>query len=103
MIQETCVRIDQLQDFWEAELASRYARRNKIRQIDELLEQFELLNLADEQMIPADLQRRVAEFVRAEAHPLGVRSPDEVGIADWMEALYDVQDGLMVHFPDDID
>jgi hypothetical protein len=68
-----------------------------------MLNQFEMLNLADEQVIPIDLRHRVAVFIRAEDHPLCERDPAAVAIPDWMEALYDVQDGLMIRFPDDID
>lgn len=103
MIQETCTRIEQLEDFWTSEIRARHARRNKIREIDDLLNQFEMLNLADEHTIPADLRVRVATFIRAEDHPLSERAAGTVPIQDWMEALYDVQDGLMIRFPDDID
>lgn len=103
MIQETCTRIEQLEDFWTSEIRARHARRNKIREIDDLLNQFEMLNLADERAIPAELRFRVAAFIRAEEHPLSQRIPATVSIQDWMEALYDVQDGLMIRFPDDID
>ena len=68
-----------------------------------MLNQFEMLNLADEQVIPIELGHRVTAFIRAEDHPLGERNPADVTIPDWMEALYDVQDGLMIRFPDDID
>jgi hypothetical protein len=103
MIQETCTRIEELEDYWTSEIRARHARRNKIRAIDEMLNQFEMLNLADEQVIPAELRQRVAAFVRAEDHPVCHRNPATVAIPDWMEALYDIQDGLMIRFPDDID
>jgi hypothetical protein len=103
MIQETCTRIEELEDYWTTEIRARHARRNKIRDIDDMLNQFEMLNLADEQVIPPELRHRVAAFISAEDHPVAERTPGEVAIADWMEALYDVQDGLMIRFPDDID
>jgi hypothetical protein len=103
MIQETCTRIEQLEDYWTSEIRARHARRNKIREIDDLLNQFEMLNLADEQTIPTELRIRVAAFMRAEDHPLAQHGAGGVAIPDWMEALYDVQDGLMIRFPDDID
>jgi hypothetical protein len=37
------------------------------------------------------------------AHPLTQRTPEEIPIADWMEALYDLQDTLMLPGEDDID
>lgn len=103
MLQETCARIDELQGFWAGELRARYARRNRLHEIDELLNQFEMLNLADEARVPDELRRRMVLLVRAQAHPLAERPPEEIGIAEWMEALYDLQDGLMVRFEDDID
>jgi uncharacterized secreted protein with C-terminal beta-propeller domain len=103
MIQETCTRIEELEDYWSSEIRARHARRNKIRDIDDMLNQFEMLNLADEQVIPTDLRLRVAAFIGAEGHPLSERHAESVAIPDWMEALYDVQDGLMIRFPDDID
>jgi hypothetical protein len=103
MIQETCTRIEELEDYWTSEIRARHARRNKIRDIDDMLNQFEMLNLADERVIPIELCHRVAAFIRTEDHPLGERNPADVAIPDWMEALYDVQDGLMIRFPDDID
>ncbi|GAC1574809.1 MAG: hypothetical protein NVS3B18_08440 [Candidatus Dormibacteria bacterium] len=103
MIQETCTRIEELEDFWTAEIQARYARRNKIREIDDLLNQFEMLNLADEEAIPPDLRDRVVAEVRGERHPLGERPSASVSILDWMEALYDIQDGLMIRFADDIE
>ena len=103
MIQETCSRIEELQGYWTSEIRARHARRNKIRDIDDMLNQFEMLNLADEHTIPAELRLRVAAFIRAEEHELGRRPAATVPIQDWMEALYDVQDGLMIRFPDDLD
>jgi hypothetical protein len=103
MIQETCTRIEELEDYWTSEIRARHARRDKIRDIDDMLNQFEMLNLADERVIPGDLRRRVATFIRAEDHPVRVRNPLDVSVPDWMEALYDVQDGLMIRFPDDIE
>ncbi len=103
MIQETCTRIEELEDYWTAQIRARHARRNKIRDIDDMLNQFEMLNLADELAIPDELRRRVATFLRGEDNQLRARDPMDVSIPEWMEALYDVQDGLMIRFPDDID
>lgn len=103
MIQETCTRIEELEDYWTSEIRARHARRNKIRDIDDMLNQFEMLNLADEQIIPNELRHRVVAFIHAEDHALTERDPLDIAIPDWMEALYDIQDGLMIRFPDDID
>ena len=103
MIEETCRVIDELEQHYEAERVARYARRNRIRYIDELLDEFEMLNLAEESVIPLDLKARAATFLAAERHALIERPVDEIEIVDWMEALYDVQDTLMLPFEDDMD
>ena len=103
MIEETCLKIEQLEERWVVEREQRYARRNKIRYIDELLNEFEMLNLADEVEIPEDLYRRVSTVVITERHPMVDQVEGEIPIANWMEALYDIQDTLMIPVEDDID
>lgn len=103
MIEETCLEISQLYERWQSEKEQRYARRNKIRYIDQILNEFEMLNLAEEPLIPAELMGRVKRFAEQEEHPVSRRAAREVAIADWMEALYDIQDGLMLTVEDDID
>lgn len=103
MIQETCVQIDELKVRHEAERLARTARRNKIHFIDELLNEFELLNLAEEPQIPLHLRVRVSRLMREERHPLAHRPMEEIRIVEWMDALYDVQDTLMVPLDDELD
>ena len=103
MLEETCVEIGELTERHEAERALRYARRNRIRYIDQLLNEFELLNLAEEGDIPTDLRGRVGQLVAEEQHPLRHRPADEVAITEWMDALYDLQDSLMLTVEDDIE
>jgi hypothetical protein len=103
MIEETCLEISQLYERWQTEKEQRYARRNKIRHIDQILNEFEMLNLAEEPQVPTELIGRVKRFVDLEEHPVARRPLDDVAIADWMEALYDIQDGLMLSVEDDID
>ena len=103
MIEETCLQIDELATKHELEREQRYARRNKIHFIDELLNEFELLNLAEEPVIPVDLRAKVRRLVSDERHPVATRPVSEVRIVDWMDALYDVQDTLMLSIEDDLD
>ena len=104
MIEETITKIDELEARNAAEYERRYARRNKIRYVDDLLNDLEMLNLAEEVEIPGELHIRVARFVQEERHPIVQhRTADEIGISDWMEALYDVQDTLMLPMDDDLD
>ena len=95
VIQETCLEIGDLQEHWLAEKRARTARREKIHRIDELIEEFEKLNLADEADVPVELKGRATALIVAEAHPLATRLSGCVAIAEWMDALYDVQDTLM--------
>ena len=95
MLQETCLEIHELEAHWAADREARTARRRKIQQIDELLEELEKLNLADEQQVPGELRERVRALIGSEEHPLSTRPADQVAIAEWMDALFDVQDSLM--------
>jgi len=103
VIQETCLQIIATEHQLAADQKTRTARRRKIQGIDQLLDEFEKLNLADEYEIPVELQGRVQTLVAHEAHPVASRPSHEVTITDWMEALYDVQDTLMIPFEDDFD
>ena len=97
------MQIVEIEQQLQAEQIARTARRRKIHSIDELLNEFEMLNLADEYEIPGELRTRVKSFVADESHPVALRPTEELSITDWMEALYDVQDTLMVPFEDDFD
>jgi hypothetical protein len=102
MIQETCVEIGELEARWTSLREARNARRQKIRYIDELIDAFEKLNLADEVEVPYELVGRAVALVRSDALVAG-RSPSEVMISEWMDALYEVQDSLMFTAEDDSD
>ncbi len=96
MIRETSVEITDLYKRWQVELESRYARRNKVRYIDHLLNELELLNLADAQVMPDDLRREVKEFLREFDHGLSSRPQKQLTIQEVMEGLYDIQDTLLL-------
>src|SRR5260370_171316 len=55
MIEQTSVQISAQRERWQAERELRYARRNRIRHIDRLLDELEMLNIAEETQLPADL------------------------------------------------
>ena len=95
VIQETCLEIGELEQHWVARRETQNARRRRIRFIDELIEEFEKLNLADEQQVPGELRERVRALIGSEEHPLSTRPAVQVAIAEWMDALFDVQDSLM--------
>lgn len=101
VIEDTCVVIDTLNEQSRSEQEYRYARRNKIRYIDDLLNEFEMLNLSEEAHPPIELMGKVRSLIVAEEHPICARPAQQVPICDWMEALYDVQDSLMLPAEDD--
>jgi hypothetical protein len=95
VIQETCLEIGELQEHWLAEKRVRTARREKIHRIDELIEEFEKLNLAEEAEVPYELRGRAVALITAEANGTPSRVAECVAVSDWMDALYEVQDTLM--------
>jgi hypothetical protein len=96
MIDRTVVQIERLDEHHRRERELRYARHNRLRYIDRLLNELELLNLAGTADVPDALSGRVARLVIEEEHPLARRSHADVPIAEWMDALYDLQDPLML-------
>ena len=103
LIQDTCLTISELRERAVAEHDARYARRKRIRAIDQLIEEFEMLNLAEEVDVPGELKYRASRFIIDAAHPLIKRRAEQIPIADWMEALYDLQDTLMLPGEDEVD
>jgi hypothetical protein len=96
MIEQTSVQISALRERWHLERELRYARRNRIRQIDQLLDELEMLNIAEETQLTPELALRVHQLAAEMDHPLGVHAPEDLAIAEAMDALYDIQDGLML-------
>jgi hypothetical protein len=95
-IEQTSVQISAIRERWHAEREMRYARRNRIRQMDRLLDELEMLNIAEETQLPTDLALRVQRLAAEMDHPLAGRPVEDMAIADAMDALYDLQDGLML-------
>lgn len=100
-ISETSQEISKLYESDHIERRERNARRNKILSIDRLLNELEQLNIAEEVVVPLALRSQCRRLLAKEGHPLGRRRADEVVIAEWMDALYDVQDGLMFTIGDE--
>lgn len=96
MIRQTCLEIDELKARHAWERLQRRARRQRIRYIDDLINEFEMLNLAEEVRIPEELRRRATLLLTGLRHPLGRRPTEESGVGEWMDALYEVQDGLLL-------
>ena len=96
MIHETSLEISAEYRSWQVELESRHARRNRVRYIDRLLNQLELLNLTESPTLPADFRKEVKRFLDECNHALARRPERDLTIPVCMEALYDIQDTLLL-------
>ncbi len=95
MLEDACVEIEQLTKRDRQERRQKYARRNRMRYIDRLLNELEMLNLADQTRTPREIALAVDELVEDAdlAEIKGERSLETVPEA--MDVLYDIQDSLM--------
>ncbi|MHB8554756.1 MAG: hypothetical protein ACYDCB_03725 [Candidatus Dormibacteria bacterium] len=100
-IAETSREISKLYEVDHLSRRDRSARRNKILFIDRLLNELEQLNIAEEVTVPTSLRTQCRKLLGREGHPLGRGRSEGVSIAEWMDALYDVQDGLMFTIGDE--
>jgi hypothetical protein len=96
MINETSVEISHEYKRWQVELESRYARRNKVRHIDRLLNQLELLNLTESPAMPPALRQQIKSFLDECEHSLSLRPARDLTVGGTMEALYEIQDTLLL-------
>ncbi len=92
MIEEACVAIDDLSERERKSRELKYARRNKMRYIDRLLNELEMLNLAEQVKMPSGLSVAVDKLLAESEVEAEVR-PDTVVTA--MDLLYEIQDSLM--------
>ncbi len=95
MLEDACVEIEQLTERDQKARRTKYARRNRMRYIDLLLNELEMLNLADQTRTPRALSQAVDLLVE-EAGAEHVRGERDLArIADAMDVLYELQDSLM--------
>ncbi len=92
MIEEACVAIDDLSERERKSRELKYARRNKMRYIDRLLNELEMLNLAEQVKMPSGLSVAVDKLLAESEVEAEVR-PETVVTA--MDLLYEIQDSLM--------
>ena len=88
MIEEACVAIENVEQRERRAREIKYGRRNKIRYIDKLLNELEMLNLADQTAVPErlaiELERLMAESAVVEL----VEHPRPESVAQAMDVLY---------------
>src|ERR1700737_1024861 len=96
MIEQTSVQISALRERWRAARGPPSPPPNRVRYIGRMLDELEMLNMAEETQMPPDLALRVQRLAAEMEHSLGNRAPEDLRIQESMDALYDLQDGLML-------
>jgi hypothetical protein len=95
MLEDACVEIEVLTEKDRVERAHKYARRNRMRYIDQLLNELEMLNLVDQAKLPDRLSVAVDQLI-VETRAAEIRGARTVAtVPDAMDVLYDIQDSLM--------
>jgi hypothetical protein len=95
MIEEACAMIERVEERERRAREVKYGRRNKIRYIDMLLNELEMLNLADESAVPGRLAMELDRLM-AESETLEVTDqPRPESVTEAMDVLYEIQDSLM--------
>jgi hypothetical protein len=95
MLEDACAEIEVLTEKDRQDREYKYARRNTMRYIDRLLNELEMLNLADRTKTPRALTEAVDKLV-LDTHAEALRGERSLTvIAEAMDVLYDIQDSLM--------
>jgi len=95
MLEDACVEIEVLTEKDRHERAQKYARRNRMRYIDQLLNELEMLNLAEQVKMPDRLSQAVDQLIE-ESRAAEIRGARSLAtVPDAMDVLYDIQDSLM--------
>ena len=95
MIQEACAMIERDEARERRSREAKYGRRNKIRYIDRLLNELEMLNLADETRVPERLAMELDRLIAESEIVDVVRQPQLETVTEAMDVLYELQDSLM--------
>jgi hypothetical protein len=95
MIEQANIAIEKMSERERRLREMKYARRNKMRHIDRLLNELEMLNLADQRVMPRALSVAVDQVLEdADVEEIvEQRKPDSV--IEAMDLLYEIQDSLM--------
>lgn len=100
MIDKTALLIDRLAEYQHREHERRYARRNRLRRLDGLLDRFELLNMRDVTVPSRALAYEVYRLVYEDGHQLLLHPLRDLTITQWQDTLYDLQDPLLIYTPE---
>jgi len=95
MIEEACVAIEHIEERERRAREVKYGRRNKIRYIDRLLNELEMLNLADQTQMPEGLATELDRLMADSAVVDLVKQARPENVTEAMDVLYVIQDSLM--------
>lgn len=95
MIQEACEAIDRVEEHERRSHAVKYGRRNRIRYIDRLLNELEMLNLAEQRQVPERLAVELDRIIGESTTVQVAKQPRPETVNEAMDALYELQDSLM--------
>src|SRR5262245_42157149 len=101
MIREASAAIERVEERERRSREAKYSRRNKIRYIDRLLNELEMLNLADQTKVPERLAIELDRLMVESAAVQLVRQPRPGNVIEAMDVLYEIQDGLMFNEGED--
>lgn len=101
MIQEASAAIERVRERDRQSREAKYGRRNKIRYIDRLLNELEMLNLADRTEVPERLAIELDRLLTESTIVETVGHPRPENVSQAMDVLYEIQDSLMFNEDDD--
>jgi len=74
---------------------AKYARRNKMHHIDKLLNELEMLNLADQRQMPPVLSVAINKVIEDSPEVTVLAQAKPASVMEAMDALYEIQDSLI--------
>jgi len=95
MIEEACVAIETVSERDRRLREAKYARRNKMRYIDRLLNELEMLNLAEQREVPTQLAMALDKLVQETDVVAKIEDERPGTVTAAMDVLYEIQDSLM--------
>jgi hypothetical protein len=95
MIEEACAMIERVEERERRSREVKYGRRNRIRYIDRLLNELEMLNLAEESRVPERLAMELDRLMDESRAVALARQPRPESVNEAMDVLYEIQDSLM--------
>ena len=102
MIREACVAIENVEERERRAREIKYGRRKRIRYIDKLLNELEMLNLADQTRVPERLAMELDRLMADSAVVELVQQPRPDSVNEAMDVLYEIQDSVMLNDDDDM-